>query len=310
MSSIGDFFAKYKTILIATGVTLGVLIIGTIVMRARSSSGGEEGGESSSGGGFSKYITYAVVVVLVGAGAYFIYDSMHGDPTQSYNLLSTPLDNSKPTTVPNPSGSNVPIANWGTQFWIYVQDWGVNYGKPKNVFKRTISTGPTATPNQQTYLPNVYLHPTENTLIVEVSMLPSESGPAPANNTGGSTTDVFKCEVQNIPLQAWTAVSISCANRNLDIYLNGQLVKSCLITSMPYSLPADGGQIGFQQDGGFSGKVVDFYTSERGLTPADAMSFYNAGTSASTPVGSAKGSYEVKFGILDPSGKEIRKFVL
>jgi hypothetical protein len=137
---------------------------------------------------------------------------------------------------------------------------------------------------------------------------PDNVRPAPAAHGGDAQSDVFTCEIPNIPFQTWFAVSISCSGRNLDCYINGNLLKSCLIPSVPV---AANGDIVYQQNGGFSGKLTGLVTVTRALTPSDAESFYAAGTSAaSEQVSATKGSYEIKFGIVDPSGKEIRKFVL
>ena len=65
-------------------------------------------------------------------------------------------------------------------------------------------------------------------------------------------------------------------------------------------------------DGGFSGSVVDLFHYSRALVPADAQQFASKGTSAKSanwlPSKSLFG-YNIKFGILDSAGKEIKKYV-
>ena len=296
--SIGDFFTQNKNILIAAGATLGAIVIGFLVIRMRTTVA-EDG--TVSGGGITRYITMAVIAILVGAGAYFIYDAVTGDPTVSTTLLSTPIGMGESGTLN--TNTSTDTQNWGIQYWMYVDNWGYKYGQAKNVFTRVN----TAAGSGKGFCPNVQLHPTDNTLQIQVS-LPTPSGPTPAAQGGDAQSDVFTCEVPNIPFQTWFAVSISCSGRNLDVYINGKLLKSCLIAGVPV---AANGDIQYQQNGGFSGKLTGLVTVTRALTPSDAESFYAAGTSAaSSQVSATQESYQVKFGIVDPSGKEIRKFVL
>ncbi len=296
--SIGDFFSSNKNILIAAGATLGAIVIGFLIIRMRTTVA-EDG--TTSGGGITRYISLALIAILVGAGAYFIYDSVTGDPTVSTKMLSDPATNDKTGSLSTTTPTDT--QNWGIQYWMYVDNWGYKYGTAKNVLTRAN----TAAGSGQGFSPNVQLHPTDNTLQIQVSM-PAPSGPTPAAQSGDAQSDVFTCEVPNIPFQTWFAVSISCSGRNLDVYINGKLLKSCLIPGVPV---AANGDIVYQQNGGFSGKLTDLVSVTRALTPADAESFYAAGTSAaSDQVSANQGSYQVKFGIVDPSGKEIRKFVL
>jgi hypothetical protein len=64
--------------------------------------------------------------------------------------------------------------------------------------------------------------------------------------------------------------------------------------------------------GGFSGNVVDVYHYSRALVPADAQAFAAAGTTATSynalPSKSFFG-YQVKVGVVDDAGKEIKKYV-
>lgn len=209
-------------------------------------------------------------------------------------------------SAPPSAGSN---GAYGIQYWMYIKDWNYNFGKEKNVLSRSDPT------NVSIMSPNVTLHPTDNSLKVSVSVFPDSSGgtsktePAPAGHSGASD-DVFVCEVPNVPLQTWVAVSITVFGRNLDVYLNGKLVKSCVLSGVPK--PAIG-DIHVNKEGGFSGYVCGLRHYPQMLTPTDASAFYGAGTSCTaatdkTAVSSATG-YTVNFGIYDATGKEVSKYV-
>jgi len=197
---------------------------------------------------------------------------------------------------------------YGMQWWMYVKDWNYGYGKKKGVVRRPDSS------NKAVMNPEVSLHPTDNSLQVSVSVYPSSEGgsgkaePAPAGHSG-SSDDVFVCEVPNIPLQTWFSVSVTVFGRNLDIYIDGKLVKSCFLSGVPKPAVGD---IQLTPDGGFSGRVCNFYHYPKMLTPSDAMLFWSSGTSCmnQTPTGgtAAATGYSVKFGVYDALGKEVQEY--
>jgi hypothetical protein len=217
------------------------------------------------------------------------------------------------TSVSSVPAGNAPLSDgadgaYGMQFWMYVKDWNTNFGKEKHILSRSDVT------NSSIMNPNITLHPTENTMRVSISVFPtgdasSKTEPAPAGHSG-STDDVFSCEVPGIPLQSWVSVSLTVFSRNLDIYINGKLVKSCLLSGVPKKALGD---IIMNKDGGFSGYVCGFYHYPRMLVPADAQAFFSAGTSCSSttaPTALTKASgYGVKFGVYDATGKVINQYV-
>lgn len=224
----------------------------------------------------------------------------------SANQLPTAKDASISSVV---SASSAPLSGgkdgaYGYQFWVYVKDWNYKFGQEKNVLSRSDPT------NVTIMNPNVTLHPTDNTLKVSVSIFPSSQNssktePAPAGHSG-STDDVFVCDVPNIPLQAWTSVSITMFSRNLDVYVNGKLVKSCVMTGVPK--PA-AGDIELNKDGGFSGWMCGFYHYSKMLNPSDAQSFYASGAPCSVP-GTTPSNYNITFGLFNTKGKEVNKYML
>lgn len=210
-------------------------------------------------------------------------------------------------------GSEAPLSSeseggYGMQWWMFVKDWNYGYGKQKSVVKRPDTT------NSSVLNPHISLHPTDNTLQISVSVFPATEGgsskatPAPAGHSG-STDDVFICEVPNIPLQTWFSVSVTVFGRNLDVYIDGKLVKSCFLSGVPKPTVGD---IQLTPEGGFSGRICNFYHYPRMLTPADADTFYSAGTSCRSKTesgisGKATG-YSIKFGVYDSLGKEVQEY--
>lgn len=236
-----------------------------------------------------------------------LWNSVSGG--HSGNLTSSFHDATTSSTI---QAKNAPLSAerdgaYGIQWWMYVKDWNYGYGKEKAVLVRPDPT------NKAVMNPSISLHPTDNALKISVSVYPSSDGgtgkaePAPAGHSG-ATDDVFVCEVPNIPLQAWFAVGVTLFGRNLDVYIDGKLVKSCFIPTVPK--PA-AGDIQLTPDGGFSGNVCNLYHYPRMLTPGDAMNFWSAGTPCQNKTatgGSSATGYSVKFGVYDALGKEVQEY--
>ncbi len=228
----------------------------------------------------------------------------------------TPLDGKKSTRIP---AANVPLASGsdnGIQFWMFIKDWDYNFGKEKPVLMRADSA------NAQITNPRITLHPTDNSLNVSVSIFGNSSNRSGSSNPSGSndtnaTGDVFTCTVENVPLQTWFSVSATVFQRNLDVYINGKLVKSCVLPGVPR--PA-AGDITVGGDGGFSGSVCNVHSYPKMLSPADASAFFARGTNCASfaqPASSTtanKGTeiklfgYTYTFGVRDSSGKEVSNY--
>ena len=213
-------------------------------------------------------------------------------------------------------GTSAPLSSqdkgaYGMQWWMFIKDWNYGYGKDKPILTRPDPT------NGSIMNPSVSLHPTDNSLKVSISLFPSGDGasktePAPAGASGSSTDDVYVCEVTNLPLQTWFSVGVTVFGRNLDVYIDGKLVKSCFLPGVPK--PAIG-DIQLSPGGGFSGYLCDFYHYPRMLTPGDAMTFFSAGTGCKNKVpadgtgpGTSTTGYSVKFGVYDTLGKQVQEY--
>lgn len=232
----------------------------------------------------------------------------------SGDLLPQLQDATKQSII---QSSSAPLSSdtqgaFSMQWWMFVKDWNYGFGKDKVVLSRADPT------NQNVLNPKVSLHPTDNTLRVSVSIFPesesagSKAEPAPATSGGSATDDVYVCEIPNIPLQTWFSAGVSVFGRNLDVYIDGKLVKSCFLPGVPK--PATG-DITLSPSGGFSGYLCNFNYYARMLTPGDASNFHGAGTSCQSKVptngtggGTAGTGYAVKFGVYDMQGKEVQEY--
>jgi hypothetical protein len=165
------------------------------------------------------------------------------------------------------TGLNV---NFAYSVWLYINDWNYRYGDCKVVFGR-MSTGPDVTPPEGSTrcapgvgvtgskpCPLVTLGRTENTLTVYLQT--------------GET--VAECAVPNIPIQRWVNFIMSVYGNVLDIYLDGKLVKTCML-SAPVTVTGDA-PVKLTPDGGFDGFTAKFQYYPNPLNPQEAWNIYTS----------------------------------
>lgn len=262
------------------------------------------------------YVVGAILLIFVGYLIYAWIRSSTGRPLPSLFSGGTPASEDKvPTAVDGKqrtviTGAAAPMgqgADYGMQFWMYIKDWDYKFGQPKDIVKRVSG-------NTSIFNPRVRLHPTDNSLQVDVSYYGQNS--TAATTTRGSTNasgDVYTCTVENVPLQAWFSVSVTVFDRNLDVYINGRLVKSCVIPGVPR---AAAGDIILNDNGGFSGSVCNLRTYGGMLTPSDAQAFFGSGTtcgaaamaSSDDSVFATIFGYTFRFSVLNNKGAEVNQY--
>lgn len=235
--------------------------------------------------------------------------SLTGDSSSSGDQLPAPVSGKAKTVIP---AANAPIGangTFGLQFWMYISDWDFNFSKEKTVVKR-VGTG-----TDTNVSPFITLHPTDNSLQVKIAIYPTGTGTGTASSTG----DVFPCTVENVPLQRWFSVSVTVFQRNVDIYIDGRLVKSCVLPGVPRPVLGD---IHIGDDAvGFSGSVCNLKSYTGMLGPTDAQAYAAAGTNCQAPTPATTSSpadstiaslfgYTFRFSTLDKAGKELSTYTL
>ena len=278
---------------------------------------------TSSSGGWGSIITVIGGLVLIYL-AFRFYNYIQtqnggkgvslweGAPATTGDKTPAPVDGKTRTVIPSGDAPSTGGADWGMQYWMYISDWNYKFGQEKDIVKRVAPT------NAGTTAPRIFLSASDNTLNVRVSVYPADgraAAAAPGANTNG---DSFTCSVENVPVQSWFAVSVTCFQRNMDIYINGRLVKSCVLPGVPKPAVGD---IVVADGGGFSGSLCNLHWYNSMLSPEDAKGFHAKGTqcaspaSAGTPAPVDKNSvfvtlfgYTFRFSTLDKGGKELSSY--
>ena len=198
---------------------------------------------------------FVLIILLI----YTVYKLM----TKTTTTVSGFSDASQATTVTSDKlGSS---QNFGYSVWVYIDAWH-NTSKSKNILTRC--NGTTITPIFQMYLDN-----DQNNLILAF----------PGNPT--------PCTIQNVKLQKWFNVIMSVYGNTVDLYLDGKLVRTCILAGPVTptnndSLQVGGGDItctatSANTPGDLIGYISSVVYKDNYITPEEAWSIYSDGYSGS-----------------------------
>ena len=144
--------------------------------------------------------------------------------------------------------------NFAYSLWFYVDDWSYRYGEEKTILVR----------NEGEACPHIFLDPMENHLEVVIF----------------DYNDTYnRCRIENVPLQKWVNLIVSVYNQTLDLYLDGKLVKTCVLDGVPRLDASD--DVYVTPDGGFSGWTSNIEYWDKALNPQEAYNVYRKGNGTS-----------------------------
>lgn len=192
------------------------------------------------------------------------------------------------------SDSSAGSSNFTYSIWVFVDDWNYRYGEQKILFGRMID----GTTNNRIPCPSVSLGAAENNLIVSMAVYDVVYGNDNNNNNNNSNAPYkkFSCGIVNVPIQRWVNVLISVNNRTLDIYMNGKLVKTCVL---PGVAKIDATAPVFVTPlGGFSGWTSKFQYWNDACDPQKAWNIYSTGYGGSW-LGNLFNTYSVKISLME-----------
>jgi hypothetical protein len=230
----------------------------------------------------TKTVLLVVAIIII---VYLIYSYYFSD--NSTSLVST----QDARTLDIITGDNLPTgitADYTYSIWFYINDWNYRFGEDKVIFGRLDNNNDPA--------PSVTLGATTNDLSVTLGVYP--------NSTTNKGTN-FTCSIKDIPLQRWSNLIMSLNNRALDLYLDGKLVKTCMLPGVPKMNPNS--QLFVCPDGGFSGFISNFKYFPNAVNPSQAYDIYKAGYGGSSVLGSLFNKYRLKLAFVKDN-KEVNSF--
>lgn len=185
-----------------------------------------------------------------------------------------------PSKLVNNSGTN----NYTYSIWMYVDNWNYRYGEPKVIFGRNDSSAQ----GDSNPSPSVVLGAMQNDVTISVTTYPTSSGGSPL---------VHNCVIKNVPLQKWTCLLISLYGRSLDVYLDGKLVRTCVLPGV--AKVNSRAPVEITPDGGFEGYTAKFMYFDGPTNPQEAWNIYKRGFSSRGPLGNLFNKYKIKVAFME-----------
>lgn len=217
------------------------------------------GGGKSSGTNMSYIILGVLGVVVVGLLIYFATTALLPSSDDALVMVKGPVHTAAKDKKGDPHSVLVQdkLSSLVNSYsgWIYIDNYVHGYQVKKHILQRGDFM-------------NLYLENNMNTLVFEYLMTPFS----------GSSNSRFKCEVPNIPLQTWVNFAVVMNSRNIDIYINGRLEKSCVMNGVPLAATtATPIEFHYPIDRTFMGKISKLYYYSRNLTPNEVYNNYAKG---------------------------------
>ena len=219
-------------------------------------------------------IIVIVIILILMILRYMLLDN--------YTLQS--LQNAQTASVISASslatnGSSIPSSNFSYSIWYYINDWNYRYGEPKVIFGRMGASSSSSSSSISGVsgldpCPAVVLGAVENNLAISLGCYP---GINKTPTTRGGTTVVHTCSISNVPIQKWVNLIVSVHGRTMDIYIDGKLVKTCMLPGVA-SINSSS-NVYVTPSGGFDGWTSKFQYFPNPINPQEAWNIYSKGYS-------------------------------
>jgi len=118
-----------------------------------------------------------------------------------------------------------------------------------------------------------------------------------------SSSVVHTCNVANVPIQKWVNLLISVYGRTLDVYIDGKLVKTCLLPGI--AKINNKAPVYLTPSGGFSGWTSNLQYWPNSTDPQTAWNIYSSGYGSSNVFGEYKVKVAVYKGVSEQSSLTI-----
>jgi hypothetical protein len=241
-------------------------------------------------------IVFTVLIIIL---FFRLLKYLVSDPNTLQSLQDGKTASTIDATSLATNDSNVASSNFAYSCWFYVNDWNYRYGEPKVIFGRM---GAKSSPEGGSLgdgisgldpCPAVILGAVENNLMVALGCYPGADNEP--DNSGGKTV-IHKCGVSNIPIQKWVNLIISVYGRTMDLYIDGKLVRTCLLPGV--ASVNNNANIYVTPKGGFDGwtSKIEYYPDS--LNPQDAWNIYIKGYSGNF-LSNLFGSYQIEISLIE-----------
>ena len=236
-------------------------------------------------------ITIVVIVLIL-----TLFRYIFTDPYLLQNIQDGQTASQIAATSLATNGSGTPSSNFAYSVWFYVNNWNYRYGEPKVIFGRmgavsSDGSGSVSGISGIDPCPAVVLGAIENNVSISLGCFP---GADQEPTTPGGKTVVHTCSVSNVPIQKWVNLAISVYGRTMDIYIDGKLVRTCLLPGV--ASVNNNSNIYVTPKGGFEGWTSRLQYFPDAINPQEAWNIYAKGY---TSWGNMFGSYQVQLSLVE-----------
>jgi hypothetical protein len=228
-------------------------------------------------------IVLAVIVILV---IFLIINML----TSKSNKLSSMQDGNVEKIIPasDLSSSTNNTSNFTYSVWFYIEDWTYRYGQEKVILTRIDS--------DRNPSPQIALGAFQNNLNVSLQTYPDGS-----NTDTSSVSQTHNCNIKNVPIQSWVNALISVNGRTLDVYIDGKLVRTCVMPGV--ARIAANAPVIITPGGGFSGYTAEIKYWPNATNPQEAWNIYRSGYGGSI-LGNLFNKYRIKVAFLEDNKEQ------
>ena len=228
-------------------------------------------------------IILAVIVILV---IFLIINML----TSKSNKLSSMQDGNVEKIIPasDLSSSTNNTSNFTYSVWFYIEYWTYRYGQEKVILTRIDS--------DRNPSPQIALGAFQNNLNVSLQTYPDGS-----NTDTSSVSQTHNCNIKNVPIQSWVNALISVNGRTLDVYIDGKLVRTCVMPGV--ARIAANAPVIITPGGGFSGYTAEIKYWPNATNPQEAWNIYRSGYGGSI-LGNLFNKYRIKVAFLEDNKEQ------
>jgi hypothetical protein len=232
------------------------------------------------------YVGIGILIIILAVAGYFIY--RHYNTTRKSAIVTKnfiPLIHDSSIDKRINYGS-IPESSQGNEYnvnmWVYVNDYVYRKDEDKCILYKgdVIGTLNNAEPENNINTkcnPSLWLLKNVNTLRVLIGLETKYDSNKDCNQTlqaCGEVIDSETCDIENFPLQKWVNVNISLRSNVLDIFLDGNLHKSCILGGFPI---INKGDLFICKDGGYNGYLSNLKYSNKALPSGEIAKIYKNG---------------------------------
>lgn len=204
--------------------------------------------------------------------------------------------------------------NFSYSTWFYVSDWNYRYGEYKVILGRMSSPSSSNSSDIDGIkgngpCPVISLGQTQNNISIMQNCYNGVNSITDINPSNvQNQTLISNCVVPNIPIQKWVNLIVSVYGRTLDVYIDGKLVKTCLLPGIAKVNP--NADLLITPNGGFNGFTSRTQYWAAPMNPDQAWSIYSKGFKDSSLLGMFLPDYSLKVSVINNSNHTENNFTL